>query len=233
MPFYDEDLARIQASDYGGVAEEAAPGIIRRLKRAGVRGGPVLDLGCGAGPLARALGRAGYSVSGIEGSRALARIAKAQAPAAKVSVGNIHTALFPKSVAVCAVGEVLQYMPAGRAQPSLPRLFDKAYRALRPDGLILFDLIVEPMVPVAQSYQARGDGWEIEIGANQTGPILRRELVITRGGKTSRETHCQYIYGAAQIAQWMRQSGFRTDVLDSYGVVPILPRRKVFMGQKV
>jgi 2-polyprenyl-3-methyl-5-hydroxy-6-metoxy-1,4-benzoquinol methylase len=63
---YEEDLAYIQAKEFGGLAEGAASEIIRRLRRAAVPVKRVVDAGCGAGPLSKALVEAGFEVTGID-----------------------------------------------------------------------------------------------------------------------------------------------------------------------
>lgn len=231
--FYAEALARIQAADFNKVAVEAAPGIVRHLRRQGITHGRVIDLGCGAGPLARKLGDAGYEVLGFDISRPLVRLAHARAPRATVQAANIQTMRLPHAQAITAVGEVLQYCPPRRAPYALSRFFAKAYQALVPGGMLFFDLITQPMEPARQEYQSSGPDWHIEINAHQDGPYLRRGLTITRGGHTTFENHCQYIWGEGEVLRQLRQAGFRAMSSNTYGAAEILPRRHVFIAHKV
>lgn len=231
--FYAEALARIQASDYGAVANQAAPGIIRHLHQNGIHQGRVIDLGCGAGPVARLLGDAGFDVLGFDVSRPLVRMATVRAPRATLKTGNVHHTVLPTAQAITAVGEVLQYCPPNRTAYALPRFFAKARQALMPGGMLLFDLITEPMAPAAQNYEATGPDWRIEIAAEQVGPLLRRALTIASQGHTTHEMHCQHIWPQDDVVKWLRQAGFRANASNSYGVAAIMPRRRVFIGQKI
>ncbi len=230
--FYAEALARIQARDYGAVAEQAAPGIMGHLHSQGIHHGCVIDLGCGAGPLARLLGDAGFEVLGFDVSRPLVRLAHARAPRATIRTANIQRLSLPRAHAITAVGEVLQYCPPNRDAYPLPRFLAKARQALLPGGMLFFDLITEPIEPAHQNYEADGPDWHIEIEAHQDGPMLRRGLHITTQGHTTHEKHCQHIWPEGDVLKWLRQAGFRAVTSHSYGVAPIMPRRRVFIAQK-
>jgi hypothetical protein len=52
--YYQEDLAYIQSVGFGDLARGAAPEILRRLRAAHCPVRRIVDVGCGAGPLARA-----------------------------------------------------------------------------------------------------------------------------------------------------------------------------------
>jgi SAM-dependent methyltransferase len=73
---YAPDLAAIHDAGFGGFARDAAPGLLRRLRRAGIRDGLVVDIGCGSGIWARALTDAGYDVLGVDVSEAMLQIAR-------------------------------------------------------------------------------------------------------------------------------------------------------------
>jgi SAM-dependent methyltransferase len=63
---YGEDLAYIHDVGFGSFAREAAPGLLSILRKAGIRSGRVIDLGCGSGIWAAALCGAGYDVVGVD-----------------------------------------------------------------------------------------------------------------------------------------------------------------------
>ena len=56
------------------------------LRRHGVPNGLVVDLGCGSGRFAAALGEAGYQVLGVDLSPAMIRLAKKRAPGARFTL---------------------------------------------------------------------------------------------------------------------------------------------------
>jgi len=65
---YRRDLAWIHDAGFSGYALGAAPGLLRMLRRHGIAGGLVVDLGCGSGRWARELTGAGYQVLGLDQS---------------------------------------------------------------------------------------------------------------------------------------------------------------------
>jgi SAM-dependent methyltransferase len=87
---YAPDLAAIHDAGFGGFARDAAPGLLRRLRRAGIRDGLVVDIGCGSGIWARALTDAGYDVLGVDVSEAMLQIARRRAPAPAARPGVLR-----------------------------------------------------------------------------------------------------------------------------------------------
>ena len=81
--FYGADLAYIHDAGFGEFATRAAPEVVRLLRANGVRRGLVVELGCGAGTVARALTDAGYDVLGVDISPAMIRLARTRAPRGK------------------------------------------------------------------------------------------------------------------------------------------------------
>ncbi len=106
---YKEDLAYIQATAYGSLAQGAAPEIVRRLKSATIQIRKVVDVGCGAGPLSSALVRAGFDVTGIDASAGLLAIAREAVPGAHFMNASIYETEIPPCEAVVAIGEPLTY----------------------------------------------------------------------------------------------------------------------------
>ena len=49
MPFFDEDVAFVQAVAFSSATAAVMPAIIEYLQGLQLRGGRVLDVGCGAG----------------------------------------------------------------------------------------------------------------------------------------------------------------------------------------
>ena len=86
---YGEDLAYIHHVGFGFFAESQAPKLVTLLRAHQAR--TVVELGCGSGIVAKVLTRAGFDVTGIDQSRAMIRLAKKNAPKAKLRVGSFTT----------------------------------------------------------------------------------------------------------------------------------------------
>ena len=141
---YSRDLAYIHNTGFGAFAERSAPGVLRILRNAGICSGLVVDLGCGGGLWARRLTDAGYRVLGIDLSADMIALARKRAPKATFRIGSFLDVDFPDCVAITALGECFNYIFDKRnSRASLTRLFRRAFQALPPGGLLIFD-IAEP-----------------------------------------------------------------------------------------
>ena len=87
---YAQDLAYIQSAAFGGLAQAAAPEIVRLLKTAATPIHRVVDVGCGAGVLTSALVDAGFDVTGVDSSADLLAIAAASVPGASFMNASIY-----------------------------------------------------------------------------------------------------------------------------------------------
>lgn len=113
--------------------------------------GPVLDVACGEGRVARALKARGYEVTGIEGSPALARAARELDPAFEVFVGDAASMPFEASsfeLAICSLALMNMDDMAG--------VVEEIARVLRPEGRlcvsVLHPLSTWERCPAGSSY---------------------------------------------------------------------------------
>jgi SAM-dependent methyltransferase len=241
MTAYAEDLAYVHHVGFGDFARNSAPGLLRLLHAARGDGGQVVDLGCGSGIWAAALLRAGFAVTGLDPSSAMLALARQVAPGARLVRASAYDFDFPACEAVTAIGEVLSYLPPGeKTAPSLPRLFRRIAGALRPGGLLVFDLIVTaPGAPMAYRTWRAGGDWSVM--ADVTEQPARRRLVreittFRRVGaryRRSHEMHVVRICSRAAIEQMLRQAGFSVRVLRRYGAARLAPRRLAFCARKI
>jgi SAM-dependent methyltransferase len=117
-PYYRADLARIHHLGFGFHAEACAPGILALLEP--VRGGLVVELGCGSGLLTRHLVDAGHAV----GAQEIRQLVLPDDP-------------IPEADAIVSVGHALSYLPTADA---IDRALISAAGSLRPGGVFAIDL---------------------------------------------------------------------------------------------
>ncbi len=161
---YREDLAYIHDVGHGDFALGAAPGILEIFARNSIRGGLVVDLGCGSGLWAKELIKAGYRVLGIDISDAMVELARRRAPEAEFRVGSLFEVEIPPCAAVTAVSEVLNYLfDPENEDRGLARLFRCVYDALAPGGVFVFDALGPGQVPpgaTARGFRV-GEDWAV------------------------------------------------------------------------
>ena len=135
---YLADLARVHHEGFGHHATVTAPGILELLDQSLERGGTVLELGCGSGPLTRELVRGGHRVIATDASPAMLDLARDTVP----DVHELRLLVLPDDPlpevdAIVSVGHVLSYLPSAEA---LDRALVACASALRPGGLLAIDL---------------------------------------------------------------------------------------------
>jgi SAM-dependent methyltransferase len=114
--------------------DRCAPGILELIEP--VRGGLVLELGCGSGSLTRHLLAAGHRVLATDASPDMVERARAVLPGADVEQLVLPDDPLPAADAVVGVGNVLNYLDG-------PAAAEKALvaiaAALRPGGVLALD----------------------------------------------------------------------------------------------
>lgn len=212
MRCYGEDLAAVHAAGFTGLAVAGARELLGHLPRPS----RVVELGCGDGTTARLLSEAGHEVLGIDASRAFISLAREHAPRAAFRVASFVDVVLPEGCdAVLAIGEVLGYrLDPDSNEPALDQIFARAVRALRPGGLLLFDLAGPDRVPRSgQRGSHEGNGWSVHVEAATDGRELRRRIVTFRevgGGcfRRSEEVHRLCLHSPSQVLARLRSAGF-------------------------
>jgi SAM-dependent methyltransferase len=228
MRGYGEDLAAVHAAGFTTVAVAAARELLGRLPRSA----RVVELGCGDGTTARLLTEAGHEVLGIDSSRAFIERARERAPRASFRVGSFLDAGLPDGCdAVLAIGEVLGYrLDEAGDERELDHVFTRAAHALRPGGLLLFDLAGPGRVPKkGQRAWHDGEGWAVLVEAATEGGELRRHIVAFRdlgGGcfRRSEETHRLCLHSPFEVLARLRAAGFAARTLPRGYAGEPLPR---------
>ena len=234
MAFYTTDLAYIHDVGFSGYARRAAPEIVRLLRGrdravhaarpAGQRSRQlIVEIGSGGGLVARALTDAGYRAVGLDISPAMIRLARSRAPRATFKRGSWATTPIPMCDAIVAIGEILSYDTRRGGRPDarrrqheqdLSRLFERAFRSLRPGGLLIFDFMESTRRRTYRRFALSGKDWALVMraSANRSGTLLTRRLGLMRtirGRKRrSQETHRVQIYSRRQMARMLEEAGF-------------------------
>lgn len=224
---YQEDLAYIHDIGFGGFALQSAPGLLGILRRCGVAQGLVVDLGCGSGLWAAELTRAGYTVFGVDVSAAMLKIARQRVPEARFRRGSFLEVDLPRCEAITAIGECFNYpFDAANSREALVQFFDRAYRALRPGGVFVFD-VAEPGRGGGQGPRQKncqGEGWALLLETEEDvheATLTRRITTFRRVGRQYRraeEVHRLHLYRGTEMVTALRRLGFRSRLLRGYGM---------------
>jgi len=135
LTYYREDLALVHHLGFGFHADACAPGILALLEP--VRGGIILELGCGSGLLTRYLVEAGHRVVATDASQAMLALTRQTAPGAQVRQLVLPDDSLPECDAVVSIGHVLSYLAD---ESAVERALGTTADAIRPGGVLALDL---------------------------------------------------------------------------------------------
>ena len=242
MISYGEDLAFINDDGFSDFTSGTTPGVLGLLRRAGIESGLVVDLGCGSGRLALALGNAGYDVLGVDLSPAMTRMARKRAPKARFETGSLLSAKLPACDAVTAIGEIVNYrFDPKHSRAALTALFRRVHKALRPGGLFVFDVAGPDRVPadVPEQYSKESPDWFIHVevdGNAQTRWMTRRIVSFRRNAsgryRRSEELHRLRLFDPGEVASELESIGFQTRTRQSYGRFRLYPGMHAMVARK-
>ena len=225
---YRDDLAYIHDAGFGGFARAAGPVLVEALRQRGISDGLVIDLGCGSGILSHEISQAGYDVLGIDISEAMIAMARRRVPPGRFRVESLLTAEFPRSAAVAAVGECINYLfDTGNTRSSLAKLLRRIHESLVPGGLLLFDVAEPGRVPGTGTVRSyfEGEDWAVLVTNEedrQRRLLTRRITSFRRVGdlyRRDQEVHRQRLLDRAELAAQLRAIGFRVRILGGYGTL--------------
>jgi SAM-dependent methyltransferase len=234
MAAYDEDLAYIHDQGYTQIAEAAATSVLALL----TPHASIVELGCGSGVTARRLTDAGHGVLGIDQSPALIALARRTAPRAEFRIGSFVGEPIPECDAVLAIGEVFNYLfDEGNTRAAIPALFGRIHAALRPGGVLVFDLAAPGLVRGGRARTwTTGPDWAVLAESHEEGEVLTRRVTSFRrrgaGYRRSEEVHRERLYRPAEILPLLRAAGFRARTRRRYGEVSPGRGRHVYLARK-
>jgi SAM-dependent methyltransferase len=223
---YRGDFAYAHQAGHSDFVRMATPTVLRFLRAAGVAGAAhelVVDLGCGTGILAGALLDEGYRVLGVDLSADMLGLARYTAPGAELVRASFVDVELPPCGAVVSVGQCLGYAFDERVgETELLRLFERAWHALRPGGLLLFDLNAPSpgRHDEAQVHVRDEADWTL-VGETVVGEtVLTRNLTLFRrvGDRYRRtdERHEVHLYPPEAVLDGLRAAGFTASTFHDY-----------------
>ena len=237
--YYGYALSHIHDSGFVEVAGSAADVLIAALGEDNVRHGPVTDLGCGSGTLARKLTDQGFCVEGIDQSAAMLSLARQRAPGGRFRQESIFDAKIVPSIAVTAIGECFNYLfDQQNGAPALSRVLKRTYAALPVDGLLLFDVATPERASTSGKHFHKGDGWVVlvETTADKSRATLTRVITsfVEQNSVYQRheETHRLRLIDPDDLGEELKALGFEVSVSTAYGTAKLPAGCMSFMAKK-
>jgi SAM-dependent methyltransferase len=223
---YRDDLAHIHDAGFGRFAQAAAPVLLEALKSGGITQGLVIDLGCGSGILSHAIYQAGYEILGVDISEAMIALARQRVPRGEFRVESLLKAKLPPSVAIAAVGEVVNYLfDAEILGSGLQKLLRRIHDSVQSGGVFLCDVAEPGRVHGTGPVQTfvEGNDWAVLISTveDRKRKFLARTITSFRQVgelyRRDQEVHCQRLLPRSELAAQLRSIGFEVRVLRGYG----------------
>lgn len=222
MNCYRSDLAFVHDDGFRYLASAGAGVLIDTLERRGLGRGTILDVGCGSGITARALADRGYSIVGIDLSEPLIEMARNRVPEATFRIASFVEVDVPSCIAVCAIGEVLNYTFDTRNGSVARRaFFERVYQALAAGGIFLFDTAGPDRAPDSPTRTfLEGQDWAVLVETfAQAGVLTRRIVTFRRCGpdyQRDSEVHRLQLISPDEIVSELHSVGFEVKRLVGY-----------------
>jgi SAM-dependent methyltransferase len=200
----------------------------------------VIDLGCGSGLLMEQLAAGGFDVLGIDLSAAFVALARKRVPRGQFRVESLLTTDLPRCVAVAAVGECVNYLFDDRhSLESVRQVLGRAFAALVPGGLLVFDVAEPGRVPGgASKTYTEGESWAVLVAAEEDPQhefVTRHITSFRRVGELYRrdhEIHRLRLLPREQVFSWLQDIGFQVETLNAYGTARFSTGHAGFLARK-
>jgi SAM-dependent methyltransferase len=237
LTYYRDDLALVHHLGFGFHADATAPGILALLEP--VRGGNVLELGCGSGLLTRYLVEAGHRVVATDASPAMLALARETAPGAEVGQLVLPDDPLPECDAIVSVGHVLSYLTD---EDAVERALAAAASALRRGGVLaldLCDLRYGELRRDEPNSSRIADDWAIVTRFSLPQPnLLVREIAAflrSEDGAWRRddERHKNVLIDTSAVPTLLAKHGVQAQVSESFGDEALPDGLVAIVGRKV
>jgi SAM-dependent methyltransferase len=234
-PYYRDDLALVHDRGYGFHGDRCAPGILALLEP--VRGGCVLEIGCGTGALTRHLLAAGYQVLATDASPAmLARAREVLGPSAELAQLRLPDDPVPAADAIVAIGHPISYLASAA---DIDRALTAMAGALRSGGVLAID-ICDLDWGTARTDDGNlgrtGDDWAIitEFSLPTPDKFVRDITTFVPDGhgawRRDTEHHENTLIDTARIPDLLRPLQVSAMVRSSFGEEKLPPGLKAIVG---
>ena len=237
MYYYRRDLALIHDRGHGQHADRCAPGIAELLSP--VRGGVVLELGCGSGALTRHLLAAGFRVIATDASPDMLVLARASlGPDADLRRLTLPEDPLPAADAVVSVGHVISYLPSAAA---IDRGLVAMAGALRPSGVLaidVLDLAFGRIDPGRVSSGRVAQDWAVITQYSRPAPdrFVREATTFVADGsgawRRDHERHENVLVDTSRIPPLLRDHGVDAVVGSAFGEAELPPGMVAVTGRK-
>jgi SAM-dependent methyltransferase len=238
-PYYRPDLARIHHEGFGFHADAVAPGILEILAPVRARGGLVLEIGCGSGLLTKHLVDAGHRVLATDASPAMLELARRHVPdAGAIRLLRLPDDPVPEADAIVSVGHPLSYLDD---EDQLDRALAALARALRPGGILAFDLCDLEWGEVRRGDPPRvweAEDWLLVTRTSVPDPHrFRRDMTVfvrRRGDSWRRddEVHDNVLVDTRRIPPILAAHGVNAEVRAAFGTETLPPGLVAIVGTK-
>ena len=237
MYYYRHDLALIHDRGHGQHADRCAPGIIELLSP--VRGGLVLELGCGSGALTRHLLAAGFRVIATDASPDMLALARASlGPGADLRRLTLPEDPLPAAAAVVSVGHAISYVPSAAA---VGQALVAMAGALRPGGVLaidILDLVFGQIDPGRESSGRVAPDWAVITQYSRPAPdrFIREATTFVADGagrwRRDQERHENVLVDTSRIPALLREHGVDAVVGPGFGEAELPPGLVAVTGRK-
>ena len=235
MPYFAHDLALVHAKGFGKHADRCAPGILELL--APLRGGVILELGCGSGALTAYLLAAGHQVIATDASPAMVELARTTlGPDADVRRLTLPDDPLPAADAIVSVGHAISYLPDAAA---VDRVLVAMAGALRPGGVLaidILDLSFGQSRATDDSVARVGPDWAVLTRFSTPAPeVFVRDITtfVPDGAgawRRSHERHENVLVDTAAIPALLAAHGVAAAVGSSFGAAELPPGLRAVTG---